>query len=172
MNLQEFQQLSKRTMPFGGEPKTNGAFENVLGNYAMGLVGEYFELVNAINKGDIDETRKEGGDVFHYSVGLLTILGEEFDESKVRKVVESDDEWMNEAFADVLEIPKKHIYHCHELDKEKLVQSVYQVITLLVYIFEIDLLEVLQMNIDKLKKRYPEKFNTADSIARIDVEGE
>lgn len=37
--------------------------------------------------------------------------------------------------------------------------------------FDLDLSDVMQRNIDKLKQRFPNGFTSADSIARVDVEG-
>lgn len=182
MNLTQFQTLSKRTMPFGGEPANQVEFENMLGNYAMGLVGESLELTyitrNAnyleengteeeINKA-FDESLKEMGDILHYAVGLLACLGEIADESKM---LDSKKGYAYVA-GDISEIAKKHIYHRHDLDKQLLVDKVYNVIYGIYdvgssYFFD----DIMQMNIEKLKTRYPDKFSVEDSIKRVDVNG-
>lgn len=167
MNLQEFQQASKRTMPFGGEPSNQQEFENMLGNYAMGLAGEWFELNLEISKCDmsIEKAKKEAGDVLHYAVGLLEILGYQANEMAVsHKVIPQD---ITKAMIVILESPKKHIYHRHELPKLQMIGAVNDVIAHIDNFFNLS--EVCKMNINKLKTRYPEKFSTADSIARVDV---
>lgn len=171
MNLVEYQTLSKRTMPYNGEPANRVEFENMLGNYAMGLVGESMEFALASQKGDIDEIFKEAGDTLHYCVGLLSCLGEGVD---YRLIYESEfnEEQMAQAMSDILEIPKKHIYHRHELKKDELVKAVHTIIK--GYTDSTDketLSKILQMNIDKIALRYPDEFSTADSIARKDVQG-
>lgn len=180
MNLVEFQQLSKRTMPFSGEPANQVEFENMLGNYAMGLVGESLELMYITRNANrleengteeeidnaFDESMKEMGDILHYAVGLLACLGEIADESKMA----DSKKGYTYVAGDISEIAKKHIYHRHDLDKQLLIDKVYNVIYGIYacsspYFFD----DVMQMNIDKLKTRYPDKFNTADSIARVDA---
>ena len=174
MNLQQFQTLSKRTMPFNGEPKNPIEFENMLGNYAMGLVGEFHELQWEINKvtnetltESITFIDKEVGDVLHYCVGLLELLGEKFTYSRIGHAVVIDE--LEEHLAKILELPKKHIYHRHELNKEEFITSVYEVVAFLYDDFGMKFERILNTNIDKLKTRYPDKFNTADSIKRVDL---
>lgn len=79
-NMNEYQELSKRTMPkiYNGMAKAN---------YALGLVGESGEVADQIKKEvfhehpvDIDSIKKELGDSLHYLVGLATIYGLTFQE--------------------------------------------------------------------------------------------
>ena len=112
MDLQTYQELSKRTMPpFGNYAE----HRDTLGNYALGLAGESGEVVELIKKKlhhshDVatDEVKKELGDTLHYLAGIATIFG-------------------------------------------------------------ISLQDVAEANLTKLSERYPNGFNTADSIARVDV---
>lgn len=83
MGLNEFQEMSKRTMPkpfmVGGKAiyrKEDKA------NYAMGLSGEAGETTDLIKKElfhghevDRDAVKKELGDVLHYAAGLATMYG-------------------------------------------------------------------------------------------------
>lgn len=171
MNLKTFQELSKRTMPFGGEPANQVEFENMLGNYAMGLVGETMEFALAQQKGDSDEILKEAGDVLHYCVGLLSCLGEKVDYQLIYES-EMNSEALAISMSNILEMPKKHIYHRHELQKDELVKAVHVVIKGYTDSTERELLsEIMQRNIEKLKTRYPDKFSVEDSIKRVDVNG-
>ena len=112
MDLQTYQELSKRTMPVhGNEIEVLYAAHN----YALGLNGEAGEVADLIKKKfhhgheiALEDIRNELGDVLHYLAGLATI-------------------------------------------------------------FNISLEDVAITNIDKLKLRYPNGFNEADSIARVDV---
>ncbi len=70
---------------------------------------------------------------------------------------------------EAIDIVKKHLAQGHELDKEHLVKELGDVawyIAELATVLGYDLEDVLQMNIDKLKKRYPEGFNIKDSLNR------
>ena len=172
----EFQKESRRTMPFGGHCTNNQELYNVLGNYALGTLGEWMEFQNEMKDVDImkevsmetvTKVEKEIGDIAHYLVGLLTIMQEEFNEKKLTHVLTED--LIYEDLANIGEIPKKYIYHGHKVDQEKFVNSIYKVISFLQTNFGINIDRILQGNIDKLKTRYPEKFNTKDSIERVDT---
>ncbi|WP_303982825.1 nucleoside triphosphate pyrophosphohydrolase family protein (plasmid) [Bacillus safensis subsp. safensis] len=121
MNIEKFQELSKRTMP--NQVPTSLSGSNVeqllatssLTNYALGLSGESGEVVDII---------------------------------------------------------KKHVFHGHSLDKDKIVKELGDVmhyVAGIATLLEIELPEVLEGNIDKLKKRFPEGFSEAASIARVDT---
>ena len=70
---------------------------------------------------------------------------------------------------EVIDILKKHLSQGHELNKEKMAEELGDVAWYLAetaYALDYDLEEILQMNIDKLKKRYPDGFSIEDSIHR------
>jgi NTP pyrophosphatase (non-canonical NTP hydrolase) len=73
MKLNDYQELSKRTMP-------KADIKKVSANYAMGLSGEAGEVTDLLkkwifHKHDLDrmELKKELGDVLHYVAGLCTL---------------------------------------------------------------------------------------------------
>lgn len=73
MKLNEYQEVSKRTMP-------KEDMKKVSANYALGLTGESGEVADIIKKWvfhghslDRMELKKELGDVLHYLSGLCTI---------------------------------------------------------------------------------------------------
>jgi len=64
---------------------------------------------------------------------------------------------------------KKHLFQGHELDTEKLANELGDVAWYLAVTAEaigMDLETVLQMNVDKLYKRYPDGFSAERSIHR------
>ena len=70
---------------------------------------------------------------------------------------------------EVIDIVKKHLHQGHELDKEKIVKELGDVAWYLAEIawaLDVPLEEVLQGNIDKLKARYPEGFDSQRSVNR------
>lgn len=79
MNLNEYQELSKRTMPKYNDPEDK---ITALNNYGLGLCGESGEVADLIKKKvhhlhnsiDTDDFKKELGDVLHYLSGLATIF--------------------------------------------------------------------------------------------------
>ena len=83
MDVNEFQYLSKRTMP---QPQVINGKEiysklNKI-NYSMGIAGEAGELIDQTKKEifhghpeDIDSKKKEVGDIMHYLAGYATMHG-------------------------------------------------------------------------------------------------
>lgn len=74
MRLNEYQNLSKRTLP-------NKGLRDNLSNYGMGIAGEAGEVVDALKKVlhhghdlEVDKVKKELGDCLHYIAGIATFL--------------------------------------------------------------------------------------------------
>ena len=70
---------------------------------------------------------------------------------------------------EAIDIVKKWLAQGHELDKEKLAKELGDIAWYLAetaYALEIPLEEILQSNIEKLAKRYPEGFAAERSIFR------
>ena len=70
---------------------------------------------------------------------------------------------------EAIDIVKKWLAQGHELDKEKLIRELGDIAWYLAeaaHVLGVPLEEVLQGNIDKLKARYPEGFDTKRSIKR------
>jgi NTP pyrophosphatase (non-canonical NTP hydrolase) len=64
---------------------------------------------------------------------------------------------------------KKHIFQGHDLDKLKLAEELGDVawyIALTAHALGFNLSDILEMNIEKLKKRYPDGFDAERSINR------
>ena len=69
------------------------------------------------------------------------------------------------------DIVKKHLFHGHELDRESLIKELGDVAWYLAEAasaLDINLDEVFERNIEKLKKRYPEGFSEEQSINRTE----
>ena len=70
---------------------------------------------------------------------------------------------------EAIDIVKKHLAQGHELDREKLIKELGDIAWYLAetaYALEVSLEDVLQNNVDKLKKRYPEGFSQSRSVCR------
>ena len=79
MELNKYQELSKRTLP---AHENHIEKKHALGNYALGVCGEAGEVGDYIKKHvyhlhelNVDEVKKELGDVLHYVAGLATFCG-------------------------------------------------------------------------------------------------
>jgi len=174
MELNKFQELSKRTMPFMGEPKNNVEYENGLTNYALGLIGECAEVLGAAN--DREAILKEMGDVAHYAFGLLTFLNETY-EPLANYVVEGSRESIIDKIiilsGEISEQVKKYVFHRHELNSSKVKLALKMLIKNLIELakfYDSSLEQICKINIDKLKMRYPDNFNVEDSKKRVDME--
>ncbi|MDO4866996.1 MAG: nucleoside triphosphate pyrophosphohydrolase family protein [Clostridia bacterium] len=70
---------------------------------------------------------------------------------------------------EAIDLVKKHLHQGHPLDREGLVRELGDIAWYLAetaYALGVDLETVLQGNIDKLRRRYPEGFETVKSIER------
>lgn len=70
---------------------------------------------------------------------------------------------------EAIDIVKKWLAQGHELNKEKLAKELGDIAWYLAetaYALEIPLEDILQANIEKLKKRYPEGFSSERSLNR------
>jgi len=70
---------------------------------------------------------------------------------------------------EAIDLVKKHLAQGHELDRERLAKELGDVAWYLAetaHAIGYSLEDVLQMNLDKLKKRYPEGFRAENSIHR------
>ena len=70
---------------------------------------------------------------------------------------------------ETIDIVKKHLFQGHTLDQEKLKKELGDIAWYLAEAataLDVDLEEIFAANIEKLKKRYPEGFDTARSVNR------
>jgi NTP pyrophosphatase (non-canonical NTP hydrolase) len=86
MDFNEYQELSKRTMP----KQYN---RDAIANYAMGLSGEAGETTDLIKKElfhghdrDAEKVKKEIGDVLHYASGLATMYGFSLEDAAITNI--------------------------------------------------------------------------------------
>jgi NTP pyrophosphatase (non-canonical NTP hydrolase) len=75
---------------------------------------------------------------------------------------------------EVAELLKKHIWHKHPLDRAQIKGEIGDMVWYLARLLQalgIPLEDVLDYNIGKLRRRYPNGFNTDDSIHRHPEDG-
>ena len=78
---------------------------------------------------------------------------------------------LNGEAGEAIDILKKHLYQGHELDREHLAKELGDMAWYLAVSADAlgyTLEQVLQMNIDKLRDRYPDGFETERSVKRED----
>ena len=70
---------------------------------------------------------------------------------------------------EAIDLVKKHLAQGHELNRDALIKELGDIAWYLAetaYALDVSLEDVLQKNIDKLKKRYPEGFSQSRSVCR------
>lgn len=70
---------------------------------------------------------------------------------------------------EAIDLVKKHLFHSHPLDKEHLIKELGDIAWYLAEAataLDVDLNEIFEKNIEKLKKRYPDGFDKEKSINR------
>lgn len=171
MNYKEFKELSTRTMPFNGKTSNVIEHENFLCNYSLGLIGEATELLEEYVFGSGEELKKELGDVAHYAVGIAEVTDFKF--NFLLKEIDIDTRdlliSLNISTKEISESTKKYVFHRHPFDLESYeepLKFIFNAIFTLSKRFGFELSEVLEVNIEKLKKRYPDKFDPELSINR------
>lgn len=96
-------------------------------------------------------------------------LNEELDYDEVSKMLALG--LAGEA-GEVADMLKKAIYHEHPLTQDELAKELGDVLwylSNLAYICGIPLTQIMELNIEKLQKRYPKGFSFEDSLKRVDV---
>lgn len=70
---------------------------------------------------------------------------------------------------EAVDLVKKHVFHEHDLDREHLAKELGDVawyLAVTAHVIGYDLEDILQMNVDKLKQRYPDGFDPTRSQHR------
>lgn len=81
---------------------------------------------------------------------------------------------LNGEAGECIDIVKKHLFQRHELDKEKLIDELSDVLWYAAITSEglgVTLDDVMRHNVEKLQKRYPNGFSAERSIHREDENG-
>lgn len=154
MDLNTYQQEIKRTLA------NLGSLKEDLSHMAMGISGEIFEFSVAGKVFHNDPTEKnkvelskELGDIFWYLINIGNIVEFQVEPLQHSRLFE-------ECIIDVVEPIKKHCAYGKELPtkfNDNINRLVYS-LTSLANSFELNVEDIYQLNIDKLKARYPDKF--------------
>lgn len=75
----------------------------------------------------------------------------------------------NGELGEVTDILKKHLYQGHRIDKQHLAEEIGDTLFYIVNlctVYNLDVEDILQKNVDKLRKRFPNGFEADRSINR------
>jgi NTP pyrophosphatase (non-canonical NTP hydrolase) len=76
---------------------------------------------------------------------------------------------------EVADTIKKAVFHQHGINRDELIKELGDVLWYVAALcskLDVPMSEVMERNIEKLKKRYPDGYSSADSKVRVDVAGE
>ena len=168
MTPNEYQILAMRTK---GDIFTN---RELMVNAALGLAGEAAEYLESVASENIDNDKKELGDIQWYIALMCDVFG--FDISALMELKQDTE---CEVFHKQVLLPsvagricdqvKKIYFHGHGVPKADLFLLLAYFQSLILNICDesgFDIKEIWQLNIDKLKKRYPDGFDKEKSINR------
>lgn len=159
--LKEYQKKSKRTLP-DLEQSDN------LKHMSYGIITEYGEIFDIFKKHifygkelDLKHLSEEIGDCMFYLINIFNILESDFKNIEFKLEEVDRDKFLKnfDPFALAATLGEFNVYS-H-------INTLYNISN----IFELDFQEILSNNIEKLEKRYPEKFTEKDAIERKDKNG-
>ena len=157
MNFKEYVPLAMRT----NKPKETKV-ENLL-NACLGLAGEYAEFCGAVNK---ERVKDELSDLFWYTALLHHTIETTLQSNRTEELLISH-------IGLICDTVKKHAFQGHHLSviqltvyAEKLLYSLY----VLCEKYEFTPSEIMEFNIAKLRKRYPEGFEVEKSVNRLEYQ--
>lgn len=168
MEFLEYQKQANRTIADLGHEKLN------LAHMVLGLGSEYNEYLQAIINQDLINIKEEIGDHFWYLANYCTLRNYNFD---VKLAMSEDFENSSIFYTSKLQdLVKKYVAYNKEIDREieyNLLQNIFTSLynELTVLIDNVDIKEVLEQNINKLKVRFPDKFTEEKALNR-DLEQE
>jgi NTP pyrophosphatase (non-canonical NTP hydrolase) len=179
MNLAEYQERSKATI---NQSLTD---EQQLSNFLMGLIGEFGELVDRIKKHHFqghaiepDKMIAEAGDVCWYCISTLTHFGIDANELPTIAVGNGNriENLIFVAHAQIGSIIRHAADPNQELFRTSLAcdtSVLFQLVATIIrnYAPDCTLEEILNLNVDKLARRYAGRFSTASSQQRTETLG-
>ena len=80
---------------------------------------------------------------------------------------------LNGESGEVIDLVKKHLFHGHDLDRDKIIKELGDVLWYIAEVcssLDVSIDEVMEKNIEKLAKRYSNGFSKEASINRKDGE--
>lgn len=171
INFGNYQEAATRTRSQLGSKSSDSA------HMCLGIVGEFSEFSQAIENGDVPNIKEEGGDIAWYIAGECDIHGISFQElaEEVESIELDSYDKEEEDIADYVDFVKRQFAYGKECDVVKLRQFLrfflYVVNSHCLIDAQTSLVDILQINVNKLFVRYGEKFSNFNALNRdLDAE--
>ncbi len=187
MNNIEYAEKAKRTLPdLTFKENSEGVFERVasdeigvklnLVHMALGLSGEIGELVQCVgtelkSKVDLPNLKEELGDLYWYLVNYCTLR----DINPPKDVINNDlpqeecFELLIISVSDIVDITKKLLAYNKEIDRTNELEYIYNIyngLDMFQKLYDLDGAEIRTKNIEKLQKRYPDRYSDFHAVNR------
>jgi NTP pyrophosphatase (non-canonical NTP hydrolase) len=170
MNLDQYQSAALRTASIKTASLSTSEFDLV--HATMGLCTEAAEVVHAVHLSNIPRIIDEIGDFLWYQALLARALGcdmAEFFPSDTDPTMSTDNLVIGAAAA--LDLVKKNLAYGKPYTREKFFDALRPANANaggLCQAFSVEIGDVLEHNIEKLRRRYPEAYSDKDAIAQAD----
>lgn len=155
--------------------KSSSLKEHVV-HMALGLSSEYYEYMEADLKSHEEHIVEELGDMFWYAANMcrsvfINSLSDILSSDKKRDPIT-----LEKAIGDFVSEAKRIYVYNKEIDENLLADLCFSIVTALIqevnyiktHFATITLENILQANVDKLIKRYPDGFTETAAIERAD----
>lgn len=172
MNIEQFRKDTLRTLPDLGSLLHNSL------HMTVGIMTEVSEIQSAFEKakyldGQIDNVNlaEEWADVMWYMANYANIHGLRIYDKAAENYDIHRDFWPEIIIhsGDLLDLDKKYLAYGKEPEHEKrqfIFDSLNYYVVKFANFYNIDIEETLERNINKLKTRYPEKFDVEKAVNR------
>ena len=164
MNLKQYQDLAFRTEKMPTHVRGYELFKFRLMHHALGLAGELGELDESMC-----DTKEEGGDMMWYVAGFANSINYVLGSAPILVPKEKT---LTTAVGELVDFVKRIVIYDKLYDEDNarnVVEMVMQKIFSHVCQNEaVDFQLMLEDNIAKLRKRYPEKYTNEAALARAD----
>lgn len=174
MDIRKYQIEATRTMLDTGDRLKN------INHCIIGMFSEFNELVEAVVKKDTVNIGEEIGDKLFYLANYFTFRGFDLYSLKNALIIPKDSKILFDTGAVLMDmsfklskiqnIIKGVIYYgrdfSHYQDELTLLGEYASCIAVIAHVFQLDIEVIMGKNINKLRVRYPEKFNTSNANER------
>lgn len=168
MEFKQFKEECKRTCA------SLGSRESDLSHMIMGMVSEIVELDDALKIRDTVNVGEEVADIYWYLMNYISFrnLDINLEQTEISKY--RFDSWrlvikLSIEISKLSDLTKKYIAYgrpIDELEEQELILEIDSYLQAILLRKGLDLGNILQNNIDKLKIRFPEKFNENEANNR------
>jgi NTP pyrophosphatase (non-canonical NTP hydrolase) len=162
--IENYQDQAKRTMNDLGSNSVNGA------HMALGITTEILEMEEGISNNDRVNTREEHGDINFYIANECSIYGLNFEdillEAKTNSLMRKYEPFKLE---NIVDLHKRELAYAKKMDVNKLKVELVSLLTYLLHVssgHDFSYEDSLHRNINKLYKRYPDKFTEEKALNR------